>query len=77
MEVHELKEWMEDRFELSDRLIDSKLTAVNTCIEKLEKKVDAHDGWIRSVKAVWWVVGGLGTLVIGKWEIWNRWFGGK
>jgi quinol-cytochrome oxidoreductase complex cytochrome b subunit len=66
MEVHELKEWMDERFDRCE-----------TMIAKLETKVDAHEGWITSVKAIWWVVSGLCALMIAKWEVWNRWFGGK
>jgi hypothetical protein len=66
MEVHELKEWMSERFDQTDKKI-----------EKIEDRLEEHGKWIASVKAVWYVVSGLVLLVIGKWEIWNRWWGGK
>ncbi len=66
MEVHELHEWMKERFDQTDKKI-----------EKIEDKLGEHEKWITSVKAVWFVVISLVGIVVGKWELWNRWWGGK
>jgi hypothetical protein len=77
MEVHELKEWMDERMTSSDKLMTERFVTINKCIEKLDAKVVEHDKLAVSLRAIWWVVGGMAALVIGKHELWLRWFGGK
>jgi hypothetical protein len=58
MEVHELKEWMNERFESLDKNIDKRLTSVDSCIEKLDKKVTSHDRWL------WFLRGAVAVFLV-------------
>ena len=58
MEVHELKNFMDQRFELLDRTLNSKFTAIDLCIEKLDKRVTIVDRW------VWFMRGSVAIIAV-------------
>jgi len=58
MEVHELKEWMNERFITLDKNLDKRLSNVDNCVEKLDKKVTSHDRWL------WFLRGAVGVFLV-------------
>jgi len=64
MEVHELKEIIEDKFtDLDTRIgicfknIDDKNTVTDKAIESLSRKVTTHEHWL-------WFMRGVGALIV-------------
>lgn len=58
MEVHELKEWMDDKFDTLDKNLGTRFSAVDACVEKLDKKVTSHDRWL------WFLRGSVAVFVV-------------
>jgi len=52
MEVHELRDVINEKFDTLNDNLKTRFTVVDACIEKLDTKVTSHDRWLWFLRGV-------------------------